>query len=99
MELDGVSFPISPITKSGVSGQTFGGFRPQDCPQGASNSAHKQGLAVDRYDPLGKIDGWLLEHPEALEKYGVYIEHPDTTQHWSHWTIRPPGSGKHIFYP
>ena len=95
----GVEFPINPTTKSGVSGTTYGGFRPQDCPIGAPNSAHKLGLAVDRYDPLGKIDKWLLEHPEKLRKHGIYIEHPTATSGWSHWSSKAPKSGNYIFYP
>ena len=39
MARGGVSFPDNPATHSGVSGQTFGGFRPQNCPQGAPNSS------------------------------------------------------------
>lgn len=48
---DGVAFPTNPATHSNVSGQTFGGFRPQNCPQGAPDSSHKRGQGVDRYDP------------------------------------------------
>ena len=99
MKLSGVNFRINPVTGSCVSGSTFGGFRPKDCPQGAANSSHKEALAVDLYDPLGEIDKWLLEHVDKLEEYGIYIEHPDDTQHWSHWSIKPPGSGRHIFKP
>ena len=95
----GVVFPINPATGSGVSGQTFGGFRPQDCPQGAAHSAHKEGLAVDRYDPYGAIDAYLMKNQDLLEKYGIYIEHPSKTEKWSHWSIKPPGSGNHVFYP
>jgi hypothetical protein len=95
----GVEFPISPSTKSGVSGQTYGGFRPQSCPIGAPKSAHKEGLAVDRYDPKGDIDKWLLNNPSALERHGIYIEHPSATVGWSHWSIKAPGSGRRIFYP
>ena len=51
LELMGVKFPINPATASEVSGKTYGGFRPQNCPQGAPNSSHKEGLAVDIYDP------------------------------------------------
>lgn len=95
----GVYFPVNPHTGSGVSGQTFGGFRPQDCPQGAPHSSHKEGLAVDRYDPHGDIDTWLMAHQDALERHGIYIEHPDSTKGWSHWSIKSPASGRHIFYP
>ena len=99
---DGVEFPINPVTESGVSGEQYGGFRPQSCPQGAPHSAHKEGLAVDRYDPEGRIDAWCMGHSGVgglLEQCGIYIEHPDTTPHWSHWTIRAPGSGHRVFYP
>lgn len=97
-EMD-VDFPINPATGSQVAGQTLGGFRPQCCAIGASNSAHKTGEAIDRYDPHGEIDAWLIANQDALERHGIYIEHPDATRGWSHWSIRRPGSGKHVFYP
>ena len=97
--LAGIEFPINPATKSGVSGQTFGGFRPQDCPQGAPNSSHKEGLAVDRYDPKGEIDKWCMSNQDALIKCGIYLEHPDATPGWSHWTTRAPRSGNRVFHP
>lgn len=97
--LDGVEFPRNPVTGNGVSGREYGGFRPQACTQGAPNSSHKQGLAVDRFDPDGKIDAWCMKNLDKLETAGIYIEHPDDTHGWSHWTIRPPGSGKRVFKP
>ena len=96
---DGVEFPDNPNTGSGVSGLTFGGFRPQDCPQGAPLSSHKKGLAVDRYDPRNKIDDWCMKNLAKLEECGIYIEHPSKTPGWSHWTIKRPGSGNRVFYP
>jgi hypothetical protein len=99
MVADGVTFPINPATKSGVSGQTLGGFRPQNATQGAPNSSHKLGLAVDRYDPKGDIDAWLMAHLDRMEAHGIYIEHPSATAGWSHWTIKAPGSGRRVFYP
>ena len=95
----GVNFQTNSTTGTGVSGQTFGGFRPQDCPIGASDSAHKTGEAVDRYDPDGKIDDWLMLNQDKLVQYGIYIEHPSSTPGWSHWSIRAPNSGHHVFYP
>ena len=95
----GVKFRINPSTGSKISGQTYGGFRPQNCPQGAPHSSHKEGLAVDIYDPENEIDNWLMDNQEVLKDFGVYIEHPDKTNHWSHWSVKPPGSGKHVFYP
>lgn len=95
----GIVFPINPVTGSGVSGQTFGGFRPQNCPQGASNSSHKTGEGLDRYDPKGEIDAWLMAHQDRLKAHRIYIEHPSKTAGWSHWTTRAPGSGNSVFYP
>ena len=99
MEKDGVVFSVNSKTQSGVSGSLYGGFRPQSCREGAPKSSHKEGQGLDRYDPLGQIDAWLLAHPEALGRHGLYIEHPDKTPGWSHWTVRAPKSGNRIFYP
>ena len=96
---DGVRFLANPATGSNVSGKTFGGFRPQDCPQGSPNSSHKEAMAVDRYDPHDEIDAWCMANLDKLEECGIYIEHPDSTHTWSHWTIRAPHSGNRVFYP
>lgn len=97
-----IVFVINPKTKSQVAGETNGGFRPQDCTIGAPNSAHKEGLAVDIYDPLGQIDTWLQSSPEAKKLYedlGMYFEAPSFTVGWSHWSIKSPPSGHRFFYP
>lgn len=99
MEDAGIEFPINPATKSGVSGQTLGGFRPQNATQGAPNSSHKTGQAVDRYDPNEAIDNWLMANQDRLVFHGLYLEHPSATKSWSHWTTRAPGSGNRVFYP
>jgi hypothetical protein len=99
MARGGVAFPDNPATKSGVSGVTFGGFRPQNCSQGAPNSSHKEGMAVDRYDPRGEIDNWCMAHLDRLAHHGIYIEHSSATPGWSHWTTRAPKSGNRAFYP
>ena len=94
-----VEFPDNPNTKCGIAGTTMGGFRPQSATAGAPKSAHKEGLAVDRYDPSGAIDTWLMNNPAILESFGIYIEHPVCTKGWSHWSIQSPPSGHHVFYP
>ena len=96
---DAVVCPVNPATGSLVSGQTYGGFRPQACTQGAANSAHKQGQAVDLYDFHGHIDAWIMRNPDALVRHDLYIEHPDATPGWCHVGTRAPKSGKRVFWP
>lgn len=96
---DGVVFHDNPATECGVSGEYYGGFRPKNCPQGAEHSSHKEGSAVDRYDPRNEIDAWCMANLDKLEQCGIYIEHPDATPTWSHWTTRAPGSGNRVFHP
>ena len=98
-EAGGVKFLDNPHTECCVSGETFGGFRPQSCAQGAPNSAHKEGMAVDLFDPRGEIDAWCMAHQDQLKELGIYMEHPDATVGWSHWGTRAPLSGHTVFYP
>ena len=93
----GLELPVNPATHSHVGGQTYGGFRPQSCPQGAPRSSHKEGLAVDVYDPTNALDDLLDDH--MLTSYGLYREHPDDTPGWCHLTIKAPGSGRRTFKP
>lgn len=99
MAADGIVFPVNPATGNGVSGKYYGGFRPQACTIGAPQSNHKQGLAVDRFDPANAIDNWCMAHLDALEQCGIWIEHPDKTDGWSHWQCVPPHSGNRVFWP
>jgi hypothetical protein len=99
MAQDGVDFLDNPVTRNGISGATFGGFRPQECTIGAPSSSHKEGLGVDRYDPDGEIDMWCLANQGVLAECGIYIESPSKTRGWSHWTIRAPRSGRTVFLP
>lgn len=96
-EENGVKCPINPVTKSQISGERFGGFRPQDCPIGAQKSAHKTGEAVDIYDPNNEIDNWITD--KILEKHDLYRESPQDTLTWLHLSTRPPKSGKRTFKP
>jgi hypothetical protein len=98
-ESEGIEFKINPSTGSQISGQTFGGFRPMSCKIGAIWSAHKQGMAVDIYDPENAIDDWCMANLDKLEKYGIYMEHPSATERWAHWGIKAPKSGNRVFYP
>ena len=90
-------FRINPHTGTMVSGQTFGGFRPKSCPQGAPNSSHKEGQGVDLYDPKNEIDNALTD--ALLIEFDLYRESPGATTGWVHLTTRAPKSGRRSFMP
>lgn len=96
-ETQGWQPQINPHTGTQVSGKTDGGWRPQSCPTGAPNSAHKQGRAVDIFDPDDSLDRLVTD--DVLEDFGLYREAPESTPHWLHITDRAPGSGKRSFSP
>ena len=93
--------PINMKTRNQISGDANGGFRPQDCKVGAPNSNHKQGLAVDIYDPVESLDNFVNDPKQAklIEGLGLYFEHKDYTKGWCHVQIVPPKSGKRFFIP
>lgn len=94
---DGGVLNKNPYTKSYISGEKYGGFRPQDCPIGAPKSAHKLGMAVDVYDKGNQLDSWLTDL--VLLKFDLYREAPEKTINWAHLSTKAPGSGKRTFYP
>jgi hypothetical protein len=94
-----IDFKLNPVTTTYVSGQQYGGFRPQDCCQGAPLSSHKRGQAVDVYDKDIGFADWCLKNQDKLQARGLYMEHPDSTPTWCHLTTRPPKSGKRVFMP
>lgn len=93
----GIDLNINPKTKTLISGTQYGGFRPQDCPQGSPQSSHKQGRGIDVFDPENALDKWITD--KSLEKFGLYREAPLDTNTWCHLTDRAPGSGKRTFKP
>jgi hypothetical protein len=96
-EADGVSVKTNPKTGSRVSGETLGGFRPQNAAQGSSKSKHKTGHAVDVYDPTNALDDWLDD--ATLAGFELYREHPDDTRSWCHLQDVAPGSKARTFKP
>ena len=93
----GIRLKVNKSTGTLVSGTRYGGFRPQACSEGAPKSAHKEGKAVDIYDPDEALDTWLSD--EILLKCNLYREHPDKTEGWCHLSIRRPASGHRTFWP
>ena len=51
------------------------------------------------FDPHEEIDAWCMANQEILELHGIYLEHPEKTPGWSHWTVRKPASGQRVFFP
>ena len=96
-EAHGVDLRINPRTKTYVSGEQYGGFRPQSCPQGASDSAHKVGMAVDIFDPANDLDNYVTD--AILTAHDLYREAPASTDKWCHLSTRAPGSKKRTFQP
>ena len=64
----------------------------------ASHSAHSECLACDFHDLNGELDKFCMANLDILEHCGLYLEHPDNTPNWCHLTVRPPKSGKRVFY-
>jgi uncharacterized protein YcbK (DUF882 family) len=80
------------------------GFRPAAVNAAISNSAkkslHMTGLAIDISDPDNSLDKLIQENPELLEKYGLWLEHPDSTPRWTHLDKGNRSSRKvRIFHP
>ena len=98
---DGVEFEKNPNTRTFVSGNGNGGFRPQNCPIGASNSAHKQGQGIDIAEVLGRrFARWCLANQPRLEAAGIRaMEDPRWTPLWVHLQTRPTNSGRFVFVP
>jgi len=92
----GVSL-TNPKTKTQVSGETGGGFRPQEFPVGANLSSHKTGEGVDKYDPKDTFKNWVMRHQDLLIKHNLYMEDPRFTDTWCHLQSRP--TRNRVFIP
>lgn len=93
--------PIDPDTGTCISGSKGGagdgGFRLQSSLTGSPTSRHKEGDAVDVYDPGDALDTWLTD--EILAAHGLFREAPHATPGWAHLQSHPPHSGNHTFNP
>jgi len=78
------------------------GFRTSEAnhaANGAKNSAHMLGMAVDIEDKDGKIDAAISANPGLLDTYDLYCENAYYTIGWCHLSIKPTASGRRIFTP
>lgn len=99
-ENDGIVFPVNSATRNLVGGSGNGGFRPQDCAIGAPGSTHKQGHAVDIFDPARKLAAWTCLNKDRLIGVGILaVENPMWTRSWAHWSDVPVKSGNFLFVP
>jgi len=96
-QASGGVLPTNPKTKTFVSGETGGGFRPQSFPIGASKSSHKTGQGVDIYDPKDNLKNWLMRHQHVLIARNLYMEDPRFTDTWCHLQSRP--TRNRVFMP
>lgn len=75
---------LTPDVKYSVSS----GFRPSSInskiPNAAKRSLHMTGFAIDLVDLDGELDKLIQSKPELLDKYGLWLEHPDATPKWCH---------------
>lgn len=64
------------------------GFRTSAVNSGIHNAAkkslHMNGQAVDIFDPDGKLKALVLERPELLADFGLWMEDPAATPGWQH---------------
>lgn len=99
-EQDGVKLHFNPITGCHIGGSGNGGFRPMDCPIGASSSKHKSAEAVDIYDPERQLAAWALANEARLKAIGILaIEDPRWTPSWVHFQVVGVPSGHFAFVP
>lgn len=83
------------------------GWRPpsvnHQVPGAAVHSHHMTGNAVDIMDTQKQLAQAILKYQfidnKFLEKYGLYMEDPQSTLTWVHLQDIAPKSGKRIFNP
>lgn len=76
------------------------GYRPgkyNTLAGGSQRSSHLTCQAVDFKDPDRQLTDFCLNNVHLLEKYGIYMEHPDYTIGWVHLQVRP--TRNRIFNP
>jgi len=82
----GWNWPVDPDTGCCISGTKGGGgnggYRLENSKTGTAHSKHKQGRAVDVYDPGNRLDKYLTD--EILERFQLWRERPEMTEKWCH---------------
>lgn len=92
---DGLEEAAEPRVTSGWRTAAYNGTITNAAPK----SKHITGQAIDLADPEGALDSWCTEHLDAMEEFGLWLEHPLATKGWTHLQSVPPRSGNRVFYP
>jgi hypothetical protein len=91
------------LTESGYHRKVSSGWRPgpynAKTPNAARFSRHMTGQAVDLEDYDGLLKAWLVDYPQQLDRWGLWMEHPAATKGWVHLQSVPPASKRRVFYP
>lgn len=85
------------VISGSKGGAGDGGFRLQTSATGAPRSKHREGHAVDVYDPANLLDDWIGRN--LLIKHGLWREVRTATVGWAHLQDVPPKSGNRSYIP
>lgn len=66
---------------------------------GSPRSKHLTCQAIDLEDRDRELKIYCMKRLDLLEKYDLYMEHPDKTPTWVHLQLVAPKSGNRVFYP
>lgn len=56
---------------------------------GAKASAHLEGMAVDIFDPHGRLALFCVTNQDLLKHFQLWVENPNKTKGWVHIQTRP----------
>lgn len=55
----------------------------------SGKSDHCKCMAIDIYDPKKELSCWCYEHQELLRSIPLWVESPEYTPNWVHFTTKP----------
>lgn len=90
------------LLEAGIERTVNSGWRPlayNVSIGGALHSLHITAHAIDCKDSDFRLKTWILSHPDALVRHGLYMEAASATRTWCHLQDVAPASGRRVFYP
>lgn len=98
-----VAAAINLLARFGQQRGLRSGWRPRAfnsmVPNAKVASLHLTCEAIDLDDEDGELRDFCMANLGTLESLGLWMEHPASTKGWCHVQIKPPKSGKRVFYP